>query len=81
MKSRSRTEIASAILTVAECGATRARIMYKAYVSYTQLHSYLSFLIAAGLLEHDAFLDTYETTAGGMEYLKGVQALHDMMPA
>ena len=45
MKYRSRTEIVSMILEAANGGATKTRIMYKAFLSYAQLKEYLSVLI------------------------------------
>ena len=52
MKYRSRTEIVSMILDAANGGATKTRIMYKAFLSYAQLKEYLSVLIENNLLEY-----------------------------
>ena len=41
MKYRSRTEIVAMILEAANGGATKTRIMYKAFLSYAQLREYL----------------------------------------
>ena len=43
MKYRSRTEIVSMILEAANGGATKTKIMYKAFLSYAQLKEYLSY--------------------------------------
>jgi predicted transcriptional regulator len=45
MKYRSRTEIVGNILDAANGGATKTKIMYKAFLSYVQLKEYLSVLI------------------------------------
>ena len=45
MKYRSRTEIVSNILNAANGGTTKTKIMYRAFLSYTQLKEYLSVLI------------------------------------
>ena len=45
MKYRSRTEIVAMILEAANGGATKTKIMYKAFLSYAQLKEYLSVLI------------------------------------
>ena len=53
MKNRSRTELASNILEAANGGATKTRIMYRAFLSYAQLKEYLAMLTQNGLLSHD----------------------------
>jgi predicted transcriptional regulator len=40
MKYRSRTDIVAMILDAANGGATKTKIMYKAYLSYAQLEEY-----------------------------------------
>jgi predicted transcriptional regulator len=40
MRYRSRTELASNILEAANGGATKTKIMYKAFLSYAQLKEY-----------------------------------------
>ena len=70
MKYRSRTEIVSMILEAANGGATKTRIMYKAFLSYAQLREYLSILIENNLLEFLEGLQTYKTTEKGFNLLK-----------
>ncbi len=55
MKYRSRTEITGLILEAANGGATKTKIMYKAYLSFAQLKEYLSMLIEKGLIEYEEF--------------------------
>jgi predicted transcriptional regulator len=70
MKYRSRTEIVSMILEAANGGATKTRIMYKAFLSYAQLREYLSVLIENNLLEYLEGSQTYKTTEKGLNLLK-----------
>ena len=70
MKYRSRTEIVSMILEAANGGATKTRIMYKAFLSFAQLREYLSLLIENNLLEYLEGSKTYKTTEKGFNLLK-----------
>ena len=70
MKYRSRTEIVSMILEAANGGATKTRIMYKAFLSYAQLKEYLSVLIENNLIEYLEGTQTYKTTEKGFNLLK-----------
>ena len=70
MKYRSRTEIVAMILEAANGGATKTRIMYKAFLSYAQLREYLSVLIENNLLEYLEGSQTYKTTGKGLNFLK-----------
>jgi predicted transcriptional regulator len=70
MKYRNRTEIVSMILEAANGGATKTRIMYKAFLSYAQLKEYLSVLIENNLLEYLEGSQTYKTTEKGFNFLK-----------
>jgi predicted transcriptional regulator len=51
MKYRSRSDIITAILESTRSGATKTKIMYKAYLSYTQVVGYLNFLQENDLIE------------------------------
>jgi predicted transcriptional regulator len=70
MKYRSRTEIVSMILEAANGGATKTRIMYKAFLSYAQLKEYLSVLIENNLIEYLEGSQTYKTNEKGLNLLK-----------
>ena len=70
LKYRSRTEIVAMILEAANGGATKTKIMYKAFLSYAQLREYLAVLIENGLLEYMEGTQTYKTTAKGLNFLK-----------
>jgi predicted transcriptional regulator len=70
VKYRSRTEIVSMILDAANGGATKTKIMYKAFLSYAQLKEYLSVLIENNLLEYLEGTQTYKTSEKGFNLLK-----------
>ena len=70
MKYRSRTEIVAMILEAANGGATKTRIMYKAFLCYAQLREYLSVLIENNLLEYLEGTQTYKTTEKGFNLLR-----------
>ena len=73
MKYRSRTEIVSMILEAANGGATKTRIMYKAFLSYAQLKEYLSVLIENNLLEY------LEGVTNLQNHRKRIQSLKDAL--
>jgi predicted transcriptional regulator len=70
MKNRSRTEIAASILESANGEVTKTKIMYKSFLSYTQLKEYLSVLIENNLIEGLEGTQTYKTTEKGLNLLK-----------
>jgi predicted transcriptional regulator len=71
MKYRSKTEIVGNILDAANGGgATKTKIMYKAFLSYAQLKEYLSVLTENNLLEYLDGTQTFKTTEKGLNYLK-----------
>ena len=70
MKYRSRTDITGLILEATNGGATKTKIMYKAYLSFAQLREYLSMLLEKGLLEYEEGHTIYKTTEKGMRLLQ-----------
>ena len=80
MKYRSRTEIVSMILEAANGGATKTKIMYKAFLSYAQLREYLSVLIENNLLYLEG-TQTYKTTEKGLNFLKMHNAIGELLPS
>ena len=79
MKYRSRTEIVSSILDTANGGATKTKIMYKAFLSYNQLKEYLSVLIENNLLEYLEGTKTFKTTEKGLNFLKMHNAIGELL--
>jgi predicted transcriptional regulator len=70
MKYRSRTEIVAMILEATNGGTTKTKIMYNAYLSYSQLKEYLSVLIENNLLEYHGGTKIFRTTEKGLKFLK-----------
>jgi len=66
MRYRSRSDIAEMILEAANGGATKTKIMYKAFLSYVQLKEYLAVLEKNGLLEYEDGMRSYRTTEKGI---------------
>ena len=70
MKYRSRIDIISQILDVANGGgATRGRMVYKAFLNYDQLQEYTMLLIENDLLDYDSTMRTFKTTEKGLRFL------------
>ena len=70
MKYRSRTDIIAQILEAANGGATKTKIMYKAFLSYAQLKDYLATLVDNGLLDYNVAEQTYKATPKGFRFLQ-----------
>ena len=58
------------ILEAGNGGATKTRIMYKAFLSFAQLREYLSLLVENNLLEYLEGAKIYKTTEKGLNFLK-----------
>ncbi|AFU59520.1 hypothetical protein Ngar_c25980 [Candidatus Nitrososphaera gargensis Ga9.2] len=71
MKYRSRIDIVAQMLEAANNGgATKSKIMYKAFLSYGQLKDYLTIMNEKGLLDYDKKEQLYRTTEKGRKLLK-----------
>lgn len=82
MKYRSRTDIVAQILEAANGGgATKTKIMYKAYLSYAQLKEYLTVLLESGLIEYQEGKQEYRTTAKGIQFLSTYGQIGQMIIA
>ena len=80
MGSRSRTEIVRDLLDSANGGATKTKIMYTAFLSYIQVHEYLSVLIENNLIEYIDGTQTYKTTEKGLHFLKMYNKIRKLLP-
>jgi predicted transcriptional regulator len=80
MKYRSRTEIVAMMLEIASQGAAKTRIMYKAYLSHSQLNQYMTFLIENKLIECKLGSELYTLTEKGRRLLHVYKELDDMIP-
>jgi predicted transcriptional regulator len=82
MKYRSRIEIMSQILEAANGGgATRTKIMYKAFLSFIQLREFLMVLTKSDLLSYDGETQTFKTTEKGLRFINAYNKLGDVMKA
>ncbi len=79
MKYRSRTEIIAMILDSVTIGTTKTKIMYKAYLSYTQLKEYLSLLEESGMIGYENGTQIYKITDKGRKFLKLSMEIGDMV--
>jgi predicted transcriptional regulator len=79
MKYRSRTDIVALILEAANGGATKTRIMYKAFLSYAQLKEYLTVLLQNDLLEYEEGRQNFRTTEKGLQLLQMYNQFDEMM--
>jgi len=79
MKYRSRTEIISMILDSVTVGTTKTKIMYKAYLPYTQLKEYLSLLEESGMIVYEDGTQVYKITEKGRKFLKLSIEIDDMV--
>jgi predicted transcriptional regulator len=79
MKYRSRTDIVSQVLEAANGGATKTKIMYKAYLSYAQLKEYLSILTEKGLLQYVEGERIYKTTDKGNKFMRVYQHMDNLV--
>ena len=78
MKYRSRTDITAQILEASNGGTTKTKIMYKAYLSYSQLKEYLSVLMENGLLEREEGTQNYRTSEKGIAFLRTFSQMSEM---
>jgi predicted transcriptional regulator len=81
LKNRSKTDIVGLILEVANVGGdTKTKIMYKAFLSYSQLKEYLAMLMENSLLEFEEERLFYRITEKGIRFLQMYAQVHEMMP-
>jgi predicted transcriptional regulator len=81
MKYRNRTEIIAFILTSASRmnGVLKTKIMYEAFLSFSQLEDYIALLLRNGLIEHDEVRKTYKTTEKGLRLLELYNSLPEIV--
>jgi predicted transcriptional regulator len=79
MKYRSRTDIVGLILEAANGGATKTKIMYKAFLSYAQLKEYLTVLLQNDLLEYEEETQLFRTTEKGLRLLQMYNQFDEIM--
>ena len=81
MRYRSRTEIISRILEIAngDDGAAKTAIIYKAFLSYRQFKEYLTILTESNLLSYDQHANVFKTTEKGLRFLKFYNQIGDVI--
>jgi len=67
------------ILDSVTVGTTKTKIMYKAYLSYTQLKEYLSLLEESGMIVYEDGTQVYKITDKGRKFLKLSIEIDDMV--
>ncbi|HEX4849611.1 MAG TPA: winged helix-turn-helix domain-containing protein [Puia sp.] len=81
MKYRSRSDIVGLLLDAANGGgATKTKLMYKAYLSFNQLRDYLALLVENGLMEYEEGMRTYRTTEKGIRLLHIQNKMNETAP-
>lgn len=78
MKYRDRTEMITLILTSANRinGVHKTKMMYEAFLSFSQLKEYVTLLLRNGLLEYDGLKKTYKTTEKGLRLLELLNSIN-----
>lgn len=79
MKYRSRNEIVSMILDSVSSGATKTRIMYQAYLSYTQLKEYLAYLEQGEIIKYEEGTQIYRITEKGRKLMHLYEEIGEMV--
>jgi predicted transcriptional regulator len=81
MKYRSRSDIIELLLDAANGGgATKTKLMYTAYLSFSQLKEYLTLLVGNGLIQYEVGRMTYRTTEKGMRLLYLQNKIDEVAP-
>ena len=68
------------ILDSVSSGATKTKIMYKAYLSYSQLKEYLSYMEKNELIRYEEGTQVYRITEKGIKLMHLYQEIGDMIP-
>ena len=68
------------MLDSARSGATKTKMMYKAYLSYSQLVEYLKYLQQNDLMAYEEGTQLYKLTEKGLKFLNMSEELSEMIP-
>jgi predicted transcriptional regulator len=80
MRNRSKLDTISLILQAANGDdITKTQIMYKTFVSHTQLKEFLTDLTESGLLRYDFVRHTFKTTEKGLSFLETYSQMDQMI--
>jgi predicted transcriptional regulator len=82
MKNRSRSEIYRSILETANAdeGTNRTKLMYKSYLSFSQLKEYLRTLQENGLIDYEVGIRCYRITEKGIRLLELQNKMEEIAP-
>ncbi|MDA4130977.1 MAG: winged helix-turn-helix domain-containing protein [Thaumarchaeota archaeon] len=80
MKYRSSTEIIDSMLRSIKTGATKTQIMYKAYMSYSQLQGYLKLLQERDLIQYEQGSQLYRITERGLRFIDAYDQISELVP-
>jgi len=80
-KRRDKLYIIAEVLEIAKEGILKTQIMYRANLSFTQLNSYLRFMLKINLLKKLVRNDKefYKTTDKGLEFLQRYREITEML--
>jgi len=67
------------ILEAARSGATKTKLMYNAYLSYSQLVEYMKYLQENDLLKYEEGTQLYKPTEKGLKFLNMSNELNEMV--
>ena len=70
------------MLKVGENGAGKTEIMYSANMSFSQIQKYLGYLVRKGFIDEvklDNPIVTYRVTENGLELLRAIDSLIEML--
>jgi len=62
-------------------GSTKTHIMYKAYLSYSQLVDYLSVLEERNLIVYEKGTQQYRTTERGLRFMNAYDKISELIPS
>ena len=81
MSYRTRTEIMSSILEIANRGngVTKTKIMYGAFLGHSQMKEYVKILVDNGLIDYDLDTRTFKTTDKGHRLVQVYNGLDTLM--
>jgi predicted transcriptional regulator len=69
------------ILQICTTGSPKTKIMYKAFLSYTQLKEYLGLLEHNNLIDYEAANQLYRTTEKGRLFLHSYDEMSGLISA
>jgi predicted transcriptional regulator len=77
MKYRGKDEIVNSILRSIKTGATKTKIMYRAYLSYAQLKEYLTLLQDRHFISFDGETELYHVSEKGMRFMNAYDKISE----